>query len=329
VACAHSPKLAYTPDELRAAIQARVPSIESSAILVPHLVDAAALERARSRTRWSDGPHEKLRALANQLTDEAGFGLEYDANANGLPTETLRRGRGNCLSLASVLIGLARSLELPVFYIAGKDVISSESENANLAVAAAHLGVGMRTKGQTTAVDFGGVLERYRSFRAIDDLEAAAHFYNNRGYDLLRTASDSPEQWQRAFEQFEIASEVSPGFAFAWNNMGIAAVHLDRFGDALSYYQRSIDLNSKLSSPHFNSGALYVRMGDAVRAVEAFEAASKLAPNNELVLLNYARALLELGRFDEASVALHRVLEQDPENEAARKLLTERELTEP
>lgn len=313
-------KITYTTDELRAEIARRLPEDDPADAIVPFQVDPDAVARARALTSWAQDPHVRLEVLASVLSEELGFGLEYDSDVTLAAQEALDAGRGNCLTLASVLVGLARPLDLPVHYIAGRDLVQEEGDDLRLAVG--HVGVELSTAQGRTAVDFAGALNRYRTFRVIDDLEAAAHFYNNRGYEVLRDQRHASEavRWARADADFERATRVSPGFAFAWNNRGIAAARLGDEERAIAYYRHAIELEPNVSSPYTNLGMLHLSRGELEPARELLSRATRLDPRNAGLHREYGRLLTALGDIDEARRILAIAVELAPEDERTRML---------
>lgn len=70
-----------------------------------------------------------------------------------------------------------------------------------------------------------------------------------------------------------------------------------------------------------DKGALLYRLGKIEDALAVLETAHKIAPDDELVLINLAIALAESGRRNEAVVAFRRVLQLHPQNLYAKHQL--------
>ena len=77
-------------------------------VVVPFEVEAPEVARARDLIR-SAGAEHRVDALVDALRDPEGFGLRYEWATSGTATQTLARGAGNCLSLSSTIVGLARA----------------------------------------------------------------------------------------------------------------------------------------------------------------------------------------------------------------------------
>ena len=128
-------------------------------------------------------------------------------------------------------------------------------------------------------VDFSGRLGRARWIRRIDDFEALAHYYNNRGYEVLNREGTGETTWREVAPDFELATRIDPSNARAWNNLGVARA---RLGDdaARAAPTNRLKADSSIQSAHLNLVALYLRAGDLDRAAEHLEAARRLDPRN-------------------------------------------------
>ena len=82
----------------------------------------------------------------------------------------------------------------------------------------------------TKLIDFSGAVTAESRVHIIDDLEAVAHSYNNRGYECIYQARQANFQvsWHEVRADFVLATQIKPSVARAWNNLGVA---LGRLGD--------------------------------------------------------------------------------------------------
>ena len=118
--------------------------------------------------------------------------------------------------------------------------------------------------------------------RVIDDFEALAHYYNNRGYRLLYRAeiAGTPAPWVAAGLDFAVATEVYPGLARAWNNLGVARARSGDHEGARTAYYEALEQDATIQSPHLNLAVLDKREGKTAAAVEHLRAAERLDPRN-------------------------------------------------
>ncbi len=254
-----SPLRAYTADELRKVLRARLPDVPEQELVVPWEVSPEAIERAeRVVRRGLDS--DRIRTLVDALSSPKGFGLTYTWAVHNSAAATLEGGGGTCMGLASLLVGLSRGIGIPAYYVdASRNPERREEVEVN--VVAGHIGALVYTKEGPLVVDFTGELMRGYRYRRMSDLEAAAHYYNNLGYELIHLAEEAgqPIPWQDVSRQFARATRIAPGFARAWNNLGVASVRLGQFDRAERSYQQALRLEPGLESPRLNLAALATR----------------------------------------------------------------------
>jgi tetratricopeptide (TPR) repeat protein len=325
--CATTEKRAYSVEELRAEVARRAPTVPPDDVVVPFQLSEEHAARARRLVRDAQSDAQRVRILAESLFDPKGFNLSYDSSATADAEGTLKSGHGNCLSLASVFIGLARSVGLKAYYLdASSKVHETRRGEDGMTVNVGHVtAVAKLTSGQLIALD----LERLgpiRSFRIIDDMEALAHFYNNRGFDPIDNATDSSEvDWARAEHDFRLSVQVLPSFSLGWNNLGVAAEHLGRLAEAMDDYRTSIAHDVTFAAPLNNLGSLQLETGDIAAALHNFQAAAKLEPRGPHIQYNLALARLQSGDRSGAIQALREAIDlrrDYPEAEALLHQLT-------
>jgi tetratricopeptide (TPR) repeat protein len=204
----------------------------------------------------------RVRALVSFLSDPKpqGLGLEYDWAVSANARTTLKLGRGDCVALATVLVGLGRGLGWPIFFAEARTGKPITHEFEEITVLSDHMVVVVLARSVRMVVDFLGLVEEGYDIRLIDDLTAYAHLINNvSGYRLLTVKSDNPEdpedpeqRWMVAQKGFELATRIQPELGRAWNNLGIAYSRLGNFEDARSAYQRAVQLDTVFGSPERN-----------------------------------------------------------------------------
>ena len=280
-ACAHVLPYDFTPAGMRRELARRV-HLDPDDVVVPFEVDEPAIARARAIVDGVADEDSRGEALVSSLSDPDGFNLHYQWATSGTAKETLARGAGNCLALSSTLIGLARGVGMKAHYL---EVIVADPQwrmEGDLTVQADHVAAVIGSGEQRLFVDFSGRLARARRVRAIDDFEALAHFYNNRGYETLHRAEQEglPIPWDLAARDFELATRVHPAHARAWNNLGVARARLGDDTHARQAYEKAIALEKGIQSAHLNLVALFLRAGDLQSAAWHLDAARRLDPRN-------------------------------------------------
>jgi tetratricopeptide (TPR) repeat protein len=91
-----------------------------------------------------------------------------------------------------------------------------------------------------------------------------------------------------------------------------------RIDEAISLYRDILASNPADLKARNNLGVLYDEMGQSVLAIEQFEAAERLEPENVEVLTNFGSARTAMAHYDRAEELLCRALRLAPENTAVR-----------
>lgn len=321
-ACAGPQKLIYTSGELRSEVARRAPSIPRSEVVVPFEIDEDYTARARRTVAQSPTDADRTRALAAAFLAPDGFHMRYAWGVTRTAQDTLRTSEGNCLALASAFVGLARAAGLQAYYIDASTRVHETRYGEAWTVNSGHVTAMVQAGAERIGLDFGrmGYILWYR---IIDDVEALAHFYNNRGFEVLESAEEAkqPEDWSRAARDFRMATQVMPDFARAWNNLGIAESHLGRTEEAMASYRTAIRIDPRLAAPRNNLGSLYLQHGRIAEAVDALEAASRLDAEGSHIQYNLALALVRKGDRSGAVRALERAIQMRGEYPEAKAML--------
>ena len=325
--CAGSQKYAYGVDELRAEIRRRAPELPPDAVVVPFDVDPATVEIARRATKPYSNREDQVRALVELMFSGAGYALSYAPVVTTTARETLATHKGNCLALASVFVGVARALGLKAYYLdASARLTETTQPSPGIVVNSGHITAYVDLDKIRWYLDFDHTLAGTNRFRVIDDLEATAHFYNNRGYERIEMArlEDKPVDWVAAEKDFTLATHVVPAFARAWNNLGIARTHVGDLEGAETAYREAIHADPKSPAAYNNLGGLLLRTGRAEDAVTMMREAVQLDPDSAYAHFNLGRALLATGDTDGARRALEKAARMRDVN--AQRMLSKLDL---
>ncbi len=321
--CAGSGRQVYTPAALRAELLGRTPPIPAADLVVPFELPPAALATAARVVRDAKTDREKIELLVKAMFDPKVFALQNDGSATTTGAEALAARRGNCVAMASIFIGLARSVGLDARYIdASSRVSETHYAEDGSTVHLGHVSALVNTGNDRTGLDFAR-LGPIKWYRPLDDLEALGHYYNNRGYDLLEDAREEggAPDWAAAERLFRLAVAVKPGFARAWNNLGIAAARQGRRDDAVGAYREATRLDPTLSAAHANLGAVWLQAGDLPAALRELGRAAELDPKGADIQYNLAVARLRSGDRPGALQALRRAISLRASYPGARALL--------
>jgi tetratricopeptide (TPR) repeat protein len=207
-----------------------------------------------------------------------------------------------------VFVGLARAAGLQAVYIDASARVHETRQGGAWTVNAGHVTAMVISGQERIGLDFG-MMGSIAWYQVLDDLEALAHFYNNRGFEVLEAAQDLDESaWRQAERDFRTAVQIAPRFARAWNNLGIAAGHLGRQDEAVGHYRTAIANDPKLAAPRNNLGSLYLEQGRIAEALETLSEASRLEPQGSHIQYNLALARLQAGDREGAAEGLRQAI---------------------
>jgi Flp pilus assembly protein TadD len=211
--------------------------------------------------------------------------------------------KANCLGFTSLLVGLARSVGIPTFYLAIDD-IERFARDGDLVVISNHVSAAFDTGAQTRVLDFTvAPVVSYRDARALDDLAAIGLYYSNLGAEKLRTG-DLPA----AIELLKTSVTLAPDISGARVNLGVA---LRRQGDqagAEAQYRAALEVDPQASSAYQNLAALLRQRGDAAEAEELLRISQQQGSRNPYSFLSLGDLALSRRRFDEARRFYRRAL---------------------
>lgn len=316
VGCAAAPKHIYTPDEMRSELEARVSTQMRDEIVIPFEIDDEIRQLARDVTRGAPSDDEKVRAIVDSITSLAGFSISYDWLSNKTAKEVFREGKGNCLAYTNLFVGMARAVGLEAVYA---DVKFTErvTREAEIIVKSTHITAVVTLGGGPTLIDFTKTPERkYTAYKAIDDLEAIANFYNNQGFlygYFTESESVGFDPLEKEMEMYRLALEILPNFVKARNNLGVALRRRGRIDEAIEQYKLAIQEDPKYVEAHSNLGTAYLRQGRTEEALEEYRLAAENAGRDGYVHERLGVTFLRLEQYQDAIKQFRKALSKEPE----------------
>ena len=187
--------------------------------------------------------------------------LRYDTAATLSVADTWKQRRANCLSFTLLFVAAARAAGLEARVQEVRQVVTWY-ETQGVIYNAGHVNVGLHMNGQAATLDLDqNVLYDHHGPRPISDRQALAHFYNNRGSELL--AAGQPDA---AREHLRMALQMEDDFAPAWNNLGVLENRVGNTDAALQAFNNALAIDPALPSALANASLLYQRNGDQANA---------------------------------------------------------------
>jgi len=297
----------------------------------------------------ADSQDAALRQLLAALIDPKGLELVYDPSFTGTAQEIWESRRANCLGFTHLFVGLSRELGISTYYVSWSTVERFRREG-DLVLVSGHVSAGWGTAHDSQVLEFGAVDGfEAKAARRISDLNATARHYSNRSAERLQAGEN-----HLAIAEAELATQLDPGLADAWVNLGVSRRRSGDLEGAERAYRRATLADPDHVPAYQNLSVLmqlqgaqstaqeimalldrrdnrnpftYLSLGDhsldAGREVEAdrfYRRASKLGP--KLAETRAARGIwaLEIGDREKASKWLRRAQAIDPEESRTRRL---------
>jgi tetratricopeptide (TPR) repeat protein len=129
---------------------------------------------------------------------------------------------------------------------------------------------------------------------------------------------DDPEHWDEAIEAYRRVVAIDPGYAAAWNNLGLLLHRTGQYAEARDAYESALAHDARCCEAAYNLGSLDEDEGQVEHAIEHYRRALALAPDYADAHFNVAAALARVGRDGEAVRHWQRYLELDSGSPWAR-----------
>jgi tetratricopeptide (TPR) repeat protein len=109
-------------------------------------------------------------------------------------------------------------------------------------------------------------------------------------------------------------TEMEPGYADGWVNVGRARIQEGQMGAAAEVLRKALEIDPKLAKTHFFYALTLKAEGNYEEALRHLRQAADQYPRDRVVLNQIGRVLFLQRRYQEAVHALERVLAVDPED---------------
>lgn len=137
-------------------------------------------------------------------------------------------------------------------------------------------------------------------------------FVSPRAFNNLGIAYMEKEQYDEAISQFEKAVQMDPTFEIGYYNLGVAYTGKGQYEEALARYQKVLQIDPDHAQTHFKLGSIYQRRGSYDLAMEEYKKAIETKPD-------YAQAHFNLGllygkkeMFNQASESFNEAIRSNP-----------------
>jgi tetratricopeptide (TPR) repeat protein len=146
-----------------------------------------------------------------------------------------------------------------------------------------------------------------RKIQILDKDGIAAQIENNRAYRYYNVG-----QYAEAISYYNRAVELNPRYAEAYNNRGIALAKLGRLDEALASYNTAIEINSGFVEAYYNRGVANMKSGSYAEALSDFSKTIELNPEHTMAYNNRGALYIRLGQYTKTISDCTRALELNP-----------------
>lgn len=303
--CASGGLGASAADRARRELAAR--GLDPQSVVVPFETDEEMRRWAHDRVPSYGRPLERLQVLLTELLRRDGSPIGYERGSTATAREVWASGAANCLSCTHLFVGLARELDLPVYYLRVSD-LSNYQREGDLAIASEHVVAAYGPPTRRHVLDFSDrpVLE-YRDTQRISDLTAIALYYSNLGANQLRAGRS-----EEALDSLTVATRVDPELVDGWVNRGVALRRLGSYEEAERSYRRALEVDPRAVVAYNNLASLLGQLGRANEAARLLALTDRASNRNPFSYLALGDLALGEGRFAEAERFYRRALRLHP-----------------
>ena len=150
---------------------------------------------------------------------------------------------------------------------------------------------------------------------ALQIFSGSADFHNSLGEALVSKGSGE------ALSHFQRAVEIDPDHHVAHHNLGLEMASQGNFDRALNCFKKTIAIKPDFAEAYNNIGNVFLMQQKSEQATEYYRKTIELNPRHPLAHYNLALVLESQGNIRQAIVHLQKYLEIVPENESARQKL--------
>jgi Flp pilus assembly protein TadD len=252
-------------------------------------------------------PKQRLEMLLRAILHRDSSDLTYQRGYTATAQEVWKSGIANCLSFTHLFVGLAREIDLPVYYLRVSDLQNFEKDG-DLVVASEHVTAAYGPPEKRRVLDFTDrPVAEYRNIEEISDITAVALYYSNLGAQRIREGRS-----EEAHELLVTAVQLDPELGDAWVNLGVAERRLGHLEIAEADFRRALEANPRLVSAYNNLASLLERTGRAEEARALLEVTNRRGNRNPFSYLALGDLALRNGRLDEAGRFYRRAQRLDP-----------------
>ncbi len=139
------------------------------------------------------------------------------------------------------------------------------------------------------------------------------HNHSTAEVEFYRGVANSDlDKYKEAITNYDKAIELNPQLAIAYNNRGTENAALHKYKEAIEDYNKAIELNPQLVEAYNNRGNAKSNLGDSKEAIADYNKAIELDPQYVDAYYNRGNAKLHSGKNEEAIEDYNKAIELNP-----------------
>ena len=137
------------------------------------------------------------------------------------------------------------------------------------------------------------------------------------GYHYRAITESRNGEYEKAFDDFDKAISLRPGFTGLYYSRGVTNFLAQRFPEAVSDFDRYIKKEPKDPSAYLNRGASYLFLGDTLKAMNDYNQAIKLDRFEPECYIRRGRVYAAQEKYEDALADMSKAIELDSTNTLA------------
>jgi tetratricopeptide (TPR) repeat protein len=129
--------------------------------------------------------------------------------------------------------------------------------------------------------------------------------------------------YAKAEEMLRRALAIDAKDVDAANQLGLVLAKQNRTDEARRLFQQAITLRRDHAGAINNLGVLYLQLNQVNDAIASFQYGIEMSPESDILYVNLAKIYAQTGEREKAKQVMQRLLEREPRNETAQKILRE------
>jgi tetratricopeptide (TPR) repeat protein len=173
-----------------------------------------------------------------------------------------------------------------------------------------------RTGQMVLALDVGGLEKEAAATLAMGLVRPLAPpaAQAERWFERASQWDADPSRWDDAVEAYQKVVAVDPGYAAAWNNLGLLRHRLGQYAEAQEAYEAALRADPGCAEAAYNLGSLFEDLGELPASTRHYAMALEIRPDYADAHFNLAGVLGRSGRTREAREHWRRYLELDADS---------------